>query len=135
VSVRDKKTIAIAAVVLVITFLSGAAAGFLLAHLGMLRRGLFPGRGRHVPQMMVRHLSRTLDLTDEQRKKVEGIVMRHHARIMQLQDSTRPQVRQELDAANREIEAVLTPEQREKFAKMRMRLERHEGRGRRGPTR
>ncbi len=134
-SVRDKKTIAIAAVVLVITFLSGAAAGFLIAHVGMFRRGPFPGRSRHVPQMMVRHLSRTLDLTDDQRKKVDEIVMRHHARIVQLQDSTRPQLRQELDAANREIEALLTPEQRQKFAKMRMQLERRGDRGRRGSTR
>lgn len=133
-SVRDKKTIAIAAVVLVITFLSGAAAGFLIAHAGMFRRGPF-GRSRHVPQMMVRHLSRSLDLTPDQRTKVEEIVKRRHARIVQLQDSTRPQVRQELDAANREIEAVLTPEQREKFAKLRMRLGHREGRSRRGSTR
>ncbi|HJQ38316.1 MAG TPA: hypothetical protein VKB93_14360 [Thermoanaerobaculia bacterium] len=134
-SVRDKKTIAIAAVVLVITFLSGAAAGFLVAHLGMWRRGPFPGRSRHVPQMLVRHLSRSLDLTDDQRKKVDAIVMRHHARIAQLQDSTRPQVMLELDAANREIEALLTPEQRQKFAKLRMRLGHREGRARRGSTR
>jgi Spy/CpxP family protein refolding chaperone len=127
------RTAVIAVVVVVITFVSGAAVGFFGAHF-FPRRGSF-GRSRMMPQMMVRHLSRTLDLTPEQRTKVEQIVMRHHARIVQLQESTRPQVRQELEAANREIEALLTPEQRQKFAKLRMRLGRHEGRGRREPTR
>lgn len=116
------KTAAIAVVVVLITFVSGIAAGFLLAH---LRREHPP---RMMPRMIVNHLSRRLDLTAEQRKKVEEIVMRHHERIVKLQDSVRPQVRLEVEAANREIDAVLTPEQRQKFAKLRMQLGHHPSR-------
>jgi Spy/CpxP family protein refolding chaperone len=130
----SRKTAVIAVIVVILTFVSGAAAGFLLAHLRMLRR--HDGRLPHLmPAMMVHHLDRALDLTPEQRVKVEEIVRRHHQRIESLMESTRPQVRQELDAANREIEALLTPEQRQKFAAMRLRLGHREGRSRTAPTR
>lgn len=132
-SARDTKTIVIAVVVVVITFVSGAAAGFFGAHFLPHRAGI--GRGHMMPQLMVRHLARRLDLTAEQKTKIEAIVMRHHQRIEKLNESVRPQLRQEIEAANREIEAVLTPEQREKFAKMRMRLGHREGRARTGSTR
>ena len=36
--------------------------------------------------------------------------------------NVRPQIRQELDATNAEIETVLTPEQKTKFADLRMRI-------------
>jgi Spy/CpxP family protein refolding chaperone len=36
--------------------------------------------------------------------------------------AVRPQVRQELDATNAEIETVLTPEQKTKFANLRIRV-------------
>ena len=132
---NSAKTIAIAAVVLVITFLSGAAAGMLFAHLGFMHRGPRMHSPRMVPKMMVHRLSRSLDLTPEQRTKVEAIVKRYHARIFRVTESVHPQVRAEIEAANREIEALLTPEQREKFQKLKLRLGHHEGRSRRGPTR
>ncbi len=37
--------------------------------------------------------------------------------------SIRPQVRQEIDATNAEIDKILTAEQKTKFAKLRMRVE------------
>ena len=36
--------------------------------------------------------------------------------------NVRPQVRQELDATNAEIETILTPTQKAKFADLRMRI-------------
>ena len=129
------KTIVIAVVVVILTFVSGVAAGVLLAHLHVFGRGRAGRPPRIAPALMVRHLDHALDLTPEQRAKVEEIVRRHHQRIEALTESVRPQVRQELDAANREIEALLTPEQRRKFETMKMRLGHREGRSRRGPTR
>jgi len=129
------KTIVIAIVVVILTFVSGAAAGVLLAHFHIVGRSRGGRPPRLAPAMMVRHLDHALDLTPEQRAKVEEIVRRHHQRIESLTESVRPQVRQELDDANREIEALLTPEQRQKFEKMKMRLGHREGRSRRGPTR
>ena len=131
---NSKKTIIIAVIVVLVAFASGGIAGMLVEHVHLMRR--MHGRGpRFAPQMMVHRLDRTLDLTPEQRTKVEEIVMRHHQRIVAITESTRPRVRQELEAANREIEAVLTPEQREKFEKLRLHLERREGRSRTESTR
>jgi hypothetical protein len=129
------KTIVIAIVVVILTFVSGAAAGVLLAHLHVFGRGRAGRPPRIAPALMVRHLDHALDLTPEQRTKVEEIVRRHHQRIEALTESVRPQVRQELEAANREIEALLTSAQRQKFEKMKLRLGHREGRSRRGPTR
>jgi Spy/CpxP family protein refolding chaperone len=130
----SKKTIIIAAIVVLVAFVSGAIAGMLIEHVHLMRR--MHGRtSRFAPQSMVRRLDKTLDLTPEQHTKVEEIVMRHHQRIVALTESVRPRVRQELEAANREIEAVLTPEQREKFAQLRLHLGRREGRSRTESTR
>jgi Spy/CpxP family protein refolding chaperone len=63
--------------------------------------------------MMVDRLDRHLDLTDAQRAKIEQIIEQHHRSIGK-----------EIETANAEIDLVLTPEQRQKFAKMRMHLER-----------
>jgi len=43
-------------------------------------------------------------------------------RIDAVMGAVRPQVRQELDVTNAEIEKILTPDQRTQFAKMRMRM-------------
>jgi Spy/CpxP family protein refolding chaperone len=126
-------TVVIAIVVVIAAFLSGVAAGVLLTHLHMMRAGI--GGGRMVERMMVHRLERSLDLTHDQRTKVEEIIARHHRRINALTDAVRPQVHDEIEAANREIEAVLTPEQRAKFAKLKLRLGHREGRVRMAPTR
>lgn len=129
----SKKTIIIAVVVVLVAFVSGGIAGMLAEHVHLMRH--MHGRGtRFAPQMMVHRLDRTLDLTAEQRTKVEEIVMRHHQRILAITESTRPRVRAELEAANREIEAVLTPQQREKFSQLRLLLGHREGRSRTGST-
>lgn len=108
------KTTVIAALVLVLTFgagfIGGAAAHHLLTH---LRHDGGPPLLAHA---LVRHLDRRLDLSDTQRRQIELIVLRHHEHM-----------RGNLEKANAEIERVLTPAQRVKFAKMRLRLGRPHG--------
>lgn len=117
------KTTLIATLVLVLTFAGGFMAGF-AAHRHI---------GRRTPhasaRMMARHLDFRLGLTDEQRAKIEAILQRRHQRMAETWDGVRPRVRAEIDAANAEIAAVLTPEQREKFQSMKLHL------GRRGRQR
>lgn len=113
------KTVLIAIAVLVLTFSAGMAAGVFGAHMMILRGG--PGAERF-PHALVNRLDRRLDLTDAQRAQVEAIVKRRHQRIDGIWDAARPQVRAEIDGANEEIARVLTPEQRARFEKMRMRL-------------
>ena len=129
---RSAKTVVIAVIVLIVTFVAGMAAGVLLDHLRILRH---PHRDGHLATAWImRRLEHNLDLTPEQHKKVEEIVERHHRRIFEISENVRPQIHRELEAANTEIKAVLTPEQREKFEKMKMRLGHPRERRRRGPT-
>jgi DNA-binding MarR family transcriptional regulator len=122
---RTKTTI-VAVFVLAATFLAGAAVGILGDRMFHRRRGI-PEFATHV---MVNRLSRHLDLDDAQRKKVAAIIERHHARINAFFTDMRPRVREEIEQANREIEVLLTPEQRKKFERMKMHVMRHADRGR-----
>lgn len=117
------RTTVVAIVVLLLTFIAGFATGMLTDHLLILWH-----RGHHLPPFatsaMARRLDRHLDLTDEQREKIEAILDRRHKRINDLWAGMRPRVHAEIDQTNAEIEKILTPEQRAKFAKMKMRLRR-----------
>ena len=75
----------------------------------------FPGR---VPRMFVEHLSRKLDLTQQQRTEVEKILERRRARV----EAIRANAHKEIDETNAEIEKVLTPEQRKKFDELKMKM-------------
>jgi Spy/CpxP family protein refolding chaperone len=119
------KTTLVAVLVLVLTFGAGFIGGAAVHHLVFAHREQMAPFAMHV---MVNRLDRRLDLTDAQRKQVEEIIQRHHKLINAIWDDARPRVRAELQAANREIEQVLTPEQRAKYAKMRMHLLHPEGR-------
>lgn len=113
------KTTLIAALALVLTFACGFLAGIAVHRVLWRERGFPPPFPPHV---VLNHLDRRLDLTDAQRKQIEVILERGHQRMEAIFADARPRVRQEIDATNAEIERVLTPQQREKFAKMRMRL-------------
>ena len=117
------KTAIVAAIVIALAFVAGFAAGVVADRLLIIRRPPPPPHPLAVHAMAGR-LDHHLDLTDDQRAKIEQIIQRRHRSIGA-----------EIAEANAEIERVLTPEQRRKFAKMRMRLGHREGRGRREPTR
>ena len=109
------KTTGIAIIVVVLTFLAGMAAGVFTSHMMILHGGHGAER---FPRALVNRLDRRLDLTDAQRAQVAKIIRMRHARIA-------AEVQEEIDRANAEIEQVLTPEQREKFRRMRMRIGGH----------
>lgn len=116
------KTVVIASIVVLVAFVAGFCAGVFADRIVHHLRGPHPPR--FASRMMIERLDRHLDLTDPQRAKIKEIIERHHRSIGA-----------EIEAANAEIERVLTPEQRRKFAKMRMHLGHREGRVRRGSTR
>jgi Spy/CpxP family protein refolding chaperone len=139
VSQTKTKTVAIAAAALVVTFVAGFVAGavfdrFLVYH-GRVARTPPP----MVAEMMLHRLDRKLDLTDKQHAEIEAILQRHHDRIHKLMENNRNPIHQEIEAANAEIERVLTPDQRRKFQDLKMRLgeprARHGGRFRKESTR
>ena len=121
-SVSSPKTVVIASIVVLVAFVAGFCAGIFADHVVHRLRGPHPPR--FASRMMIERLDRHLDLTDAQRAKIEEIIQRRHRSIGG-----------EIEAANAEIERVLTPEQRQKFARMRMHLGHREDRARRGSTR
>lgn len=111
------KTTIVAILVVLLTFTAGVMVGVFASHMMILRGGhgasLFPTTA------MVNRLDRRLDLTDAQRAQVEQIIRRHHARIDGMWDDLRPRMHAEIDKANAEISAILTPEQRAKFERLK----------------
>ncbi|HYO75020.1 MAG TPA: hypothetical protein VE010_01050 [Thermoanaerobaculia bacterium] len=116
------KTTIVAGLVLALTFLAGMAAGVFTSHMMILRGGHGAER---FPRAIVNRLDRRLDLTDAQRAQVEVIIRRRHARIDEMWRGVRSDVRGEIERTNEEIAKVLTPEQRVRFERMRMRLHGH----------
>ncbi|HUR81854.1 MAG TPA: hypothetical protein VM733_13900 [Thermoanaerobaculia bacterium] len=103
------KTTLVAVLALVLTFGAGFVSGVFTHRFMLLHHGPEPAL-----RMMLHHLDMRLDLTDAQRAEVEKILAKHHERLVI-----------ELDEANAEIDRILTPEQRARFATMRMRLHGH----------
>jgi Spy/CpxP family protein refolding chaperone len=135
--VSATKTTIVAILVVLLTFTAGVMVGVFASHMMILRGGhgapLFPTKA------MVNRLDRRLDLTDAQRAQVEQIIRRHHARIDGMWDDLHPRMRAEINQANAEISAILTPEQRAKFERLKfhvgLRSGSREGTGQTGSTR
>lgn len=122
---RKGSTTLLAAVALLVTFIAGLLVGAVGARFFI--RGT-PSRPRPAAEFMMKRLDRTLDLTPQQEVEVTRILRSHHERIGAVWSGVRPQIRREVEQTNAEIERVLTPEQRAKFAGIKMRLmprERH----------
>ena len=120
-------TVLVAAGILVLTFVAGFVLGVVSDRIVLW----FHPRPPHPSaSFFVDRLDHRLHLTPQQRKEVERIIAQRQDRIRYIWESVRPQVRQEINQTNAEIERVLTPEQRVEFEKVRMRLmPRHDGRG------
>jgi len=106
-----------------IAFVAGALIGFAGGRVYSLFHG--PMRrmhGEYIQRRIIEHLDDELRLTPQQHQKVEQIMQHHHRRMQEISEGLRPRMREEIEAANREVDALLTPEQREKFHKMQMRM-------------
>lgn len=111
------RTTVIALVVLALTFGSGVIVGIGVARFGHFTRGPRGPMPPFAAHVMLERLDAHLDLTDAQEAQIREIFERRHARM-----------RAEIETTNAEIEKVLTPEQREKFARFRMHMPGRRGR-------
>lgn len=66
----------------------------------------------------IRRWGDRLDLTTEQRDKIDRLVRESQERVRALWDPVGPKIQEESRAVRAQIEEVLTPEQRTKFAEM-----------------
>jgi hypothetical protein len=111
-------------VVVVVVFIAGLIVGVAGDHFYLLHSGRFSRRATRISaDRMADHLGHELQLSPQQKTQVQQIIERHRAKIDATMASVRPQVRQEVDATNADIDRILTPEQRTKFAAIRMRIE------------
>jgi len=120
--VSATRTTLLAVTVIALTFVAGVVVGIFADHVMIVRRG---GRLDHLPfaaQMMSRRLDHHLDLTDAQEKQIEQILTRRRVEMDAIVSGMKPRVDATIDRTNAEIEQVLTPEQRAKFEKLKMRL-------------
>ena len=69
-------------------------------------------------------LSRELNLTPEQRVKIDTLVSEQVREIHAIWESSRPRVDSVVARTRSEMEKILTPDQRKKFEELRMRRER-----------
>jgi hypothetical protein len=113
---------AIATVVVVLAFIAGLLIGIVGDRIFQFRfrdRGM---RGGSMTQRIVARLDRELQLSPQQHDEVTRIFEMHRQRLDVITATVRPQIRREIDEGNAEIEKILTPEQRAKFQKMKMRM-------------
>jgi hypothetical protein len=112
----------VATIVVLVVFAGGLVTGVIADRLWTMHHGPGPHRlAVHV--ITARVLSRLddeLHLTPQQHEEVKKILDAHAARIQAISEGMRPQIRQEVDRNNAEIEQLLTPEQRQKFDKLKM---------------
>jgi hypothetical protein len=118
----NTRTAAIA--VVVVAFIAGILVGVAGDHLYLIKSGRLSPRhsARFSTEHMTDRLTKELDLSPQQKTQVQQIIERHRAKIDATMAAVRPQVRQELDATNAEIETILNAEQKKKFADLRMRI-------------
>ncbi|HEX7154737.1 MAG TPA: hypothetical protein VF618_24840 [Thermoanaerobaculia bacterium] len=107
-----------AVLILGLTFLAGTALGIFIGHMDAVRRRAFPPPP-HAAEWGARHLDGVLDLSDAQRAQVKQILATHHARMTVTWRGARDSMRGEAELANQEIDRILTPEQRARFAKVK----------------
>lgn len=113
------RTTILAAIVLLVTFAAGFVSG-IAGHRAFLFRHRADRGTRHMTQFVVNRLDAKLDLTDAQRAQIAQILDRRHQRMAAARNDMHKRMRAEIDQANAEIAAVLTPAQREEFNKLKM---------------
>jgi Spy/CpxP family protein refolding chaperone len=79
-----------------------------------------PPFGIQRPEFL-RRLDKQLDLTPDQRAKIEDIIKSSHDRTQLLWQQVAPQMNEELKRVREEIRLALTPEQRKRWAELNKR--------------
>lgn len=78
-----------------------------------------PGEPRRMANALLGRMTKRLNLTDEQRKKIEPYLQESGRQLREIQTETRDRARAIIEATHEKIQAELTPEQQTEFAKMR----------------
>ena len=114
-------------VFIVVVFLAGVGTGMLVdryAPIGALprTRPMFSGRmfapAERPPDVLMRRLADHLQLTPEQRTKIQAIFASRSTELHHLQADLRARFEDEQRTLHQQIEQVLTPEQQKRFREL-----------------
>jgi Spy/CpxP family protein refolding chaperone len=116
----------LAGIVIVLVFVAGVALGFFLRHEmswhdgphGLAIGGPPPRPSGSVKASMLERLDRELNLTPAQHARIDSVLTRREADLHALMTQTRPRFDSIARRTRAEIQAVLTPAQRDEFAKI-----------------
>ena len=115
-----------------VIFLLGALTGAAVNH-RIGRQGvdaILSGRGGATVELIVRRLSRSLDLDPAQRDQVRAIVTETRREIVEIRKPVQAQVEATIERSRARVRVILRPDQQEKFdriqAERRKRRERQE---------
>ena len=110
-----KNTRAIAGILFI--FILGAVSGAFVTH--MIHRAhlesFVSGGPQAREELLVKRLIKKLDLDSRQQEQVKAIVHESHTGIRQVRKQSRPQIEALLEQGQARINAILRPEQQEKF--------------------
>ena len=115
-----------------LVFLLGALAGAAVVHRVDRQRveAVLSGRGGATTDLIVRRLTRSLDLDPAQRDQVRAIVTETRRDILEIRKPVQSQVEAAIERSRTRVRAILRPDQQEKFdriqAERRKRRERPE---------
>jgi Spy/CpxP family protein refolding chaperone len=113
-----------------LVFLLGALAGAAVVHRVDRQgaEGILSGRGGATADLIVRRLSRSLDLDPAQRDQVRAIVTETRREIIEIRKPVQAQVEATIERSRARVRAILRPDQQEKFDRIRSEHRKRRGR-------
>lgn len=110
---------ALGMLVLIVAFAAGAVAAFAFNRVLHAEPGAGDAAASEECEKPRRRLLDQVDLTEEQRARIDAIVERRREQTDRFWSEAGPELRSIMDATRAEIRAVLTPEQREAYDRLR----------------
>ena len=128
---EPRKSRLVAGLVIVLVLIAGIAIGFFVHQALPWRHGPPgfgiggppPGHGGGVKDRMLARLDRDLKLTPSQHATIDTVLTRREADLKSLMAETRPRFDSIAARTRADIQAVLTPQQRDEFAKIVQEME------------
>ncbi len=142
---------ALAAVLILSMLALGAVTGIALDRLVLLPRSGYAGEvvapgdtarsdghgsrgtgmlGSRIPgDRYLRHLTDELDLSEEQRARIDAILVDQQERVLEITRESRPRIRAVADDTRAAIRGVLTPDQQARLDELRQRRDRRGANG------
>ena len=106
--------------------LSGAAVGHRVGRQSV--DAVLSGRGSATVDLIVRRLTRSLDLDPAQRDQVRAIVTETRRDIVEIRKPVQAQVEAAIERSRARVRAILRPDQQEKFDRIQAEHRKRKGR-------